>query len=177
MAREVALKSDVAEVLPAHLVLAMLEDDESSFLLDAYGVDFDKIRTQLGKVVQKQVKPKSPDRHAVFSAGIESIMQHAREQAQKNALAEVDSNLILAVILSEKPGFLQGMLAPYDLDTSGVLQYLELREGKTVNIDPLPSTQNPTDLAGKSASEPVRVPAPQTRPGPPTQAQAPTPAP
>ena len=167
MAREVALKSDVAEVLPAHLVLAMLEDDESSFLLDAYGVDFNKIRTQLGKIVQKQVKPKSPDRHAVFSSGIEAIMQHAREQAQKNALAEVDSNLILAVILSEKAGFMGALLAPYDLDTSGVLQYLELREGKTVNIDPLPSQkianrQNPANHPEKNAQRPS--PAPQRKP-------------
>ena len=140
MAREVALKTDVAEVLPAHLLLAMLEDDESSFLLDAYGVDFKKIRMQLGKVVQDQATPKSFEQHAVFSPAIEQIMQHAREQAQKNALAEVDSNLILAVILSEENSFAGKMLSPYDLDTSGVLQYLELREGKTVHIDPLPSS-------------------------------------
>lgn len=143
MAREVALKTDVAEVLPVHLLLAMLEDDESSFLLEAYGVDFKKIRVQLGKMVQKQSLPKTSDKHAVFSQSIEAIMQHAREQAQKNALGEVDSNLILAVVLSEKSGFLEKLLAPYDLDLSGVLQYLELREGKTVNIEPLPSLQAP----------------------------------
>ncbi len=177
MAREVALKSDVAEVLPAHLVLAMLEDDESSFLLDAYGVDFNKIRSQLGKIVQKQVKPKSRDRHAVFSAGIEAIMQHAREQAQKNALAEVDSNLILAVILSEKAGFMDGLLAPYDLDTSGVLQYLELREGKTVNIDPLPSQKNPKNHSAKTAQSPPRAAAPQKKRGPTPAPLAPTPVP
>lgn len=144
MAREVALKTDVAEVLPVHLLLAMLEDDESSFLLEAYGVDFKKIRVQLGKMVQKQSLPKTSDKHAVFSQSIEAIMQHAREQAQKNALGEVDSNLILAVVLSEKSGFLEKLLAPYDLDLSGVLQYLELREGKTVNIEPLPSLQAPS---------------------------------
>ena len=177
MAREVALKSDVAEVLPAHLVLAMLEDDESSFLLNAYGVDFNKIRTQLGKIVQKQARPKSPDRHAVFSAGIEAIMQHAREQAQKNALAEVDSNLILAVILSEKTGFMGGLLAPYDLDTSGVLQYLELREGKTVNIDPLPSQKNPANHPAKNVQRPPRAPAPQRKPGPVSAPVPPAPAP
>ncbi|MCP4934018.1 MAG: hypothetical protein GY927_07380 [bacterium] len=175
MAREVALKSDVAEVLPAHLVLAMLEDDESSFLLDAYGVDFNKIRMQLGKIVRKQSKPKSPDRHAVFSAGIEAIMQHAREQAQKNALAEVDSNLILAIILSEKAGFMDGLLASYDLDTSGVLQYLELREGKTVNIDSLPSQQNPTSHPAKKAQRPG--PGPQRKPAPASAPVTPTPAP
>ncbi len=182
MAREVALNSDVAEVLPAHLVLAMLEDDESSFLLDAYGVDFNKIRTQLGKIVQTQVKPKSLDQHAAFSAGIESIMQHAREQAQKNALAEVDSNLILAVILSEKAGFLGTLLAPYDLDTSGVLQYLELREGKTVNIDPLPSLQPPVNHAEKVAQptaprpDPPKKPAPVPNQNPGQQPQPPAPA-
>ena len=166
MAREVALKSDVAQVLPAHLVLAMLEDDESSFLLDAYGVDFKKIRLQVGKLVQKQAKPKSLDQHAVFSASIEAIMQHAREQAQKNALAEVDSNLILAVLLSEKEGFLAKLLSPYDLDTSGVLQYLELREGKTVNIDPLPSQQSPAVKSAPSSAKPSPARAPHRTPAP-----------
>ena len=175
MAREVALKSDVAEVLPAHLVLAMLEDDESSFLLDAYGVDFKKIRLQVGRLVQKQATPKSPDQHAVFSASIETIMQHAREQAQKNALAEVDSNLILAVLLSEKAGFLAKLLSPYDLDTSGVLQYLELREGKTVNIDPLPSLQSPVATPARSSVTPSLAKAPQRKPVPAPKSSAPAP--
>lgn len=170
MAREVALQSDVAEVLPVHLVLAMLEDDESSFLLEAYGVDFKKIRAQLGKLAQKQAQQKTPERHAVFSPGIELIMQHAREQAQKNGLGEVDSNLILAVILSERSGFLEKLLTPYDLDTSGVLQYLELREGKTIDIDPLVTQQPPapqpaakiTPNTPPTASTPAsQAPAPQ----------------
>ncbi len=144
MAREVALKSNVAEVLPVHLVLAMLEDDESSFLLEAYGVDFKKLRAQLGRLVQKQVRPKTPEKHAVFSSDIEKIMQHARLQAQKNDLVEVDSNLVLAVLLGDSTGFLRKLLKPFDLDMSGVLQYLELREGKTIQIAPLPARSEKT---------------------------------
>ncbi|MCF6199858.1 MAG: hypothetical protein L3J67_10780, partial [Hyphomicrobiaceae bacterium] len=142
MARQVALKTKVSQVLPEHLQLAMLEDDESSFLLEAYGVDFKKIRVQLAKQAKKYSHPGTPGQKAVFSPQIETIMQHAREQAQKNALGEVDSNLVLAVMLSEEGGFLLKQLTPYDLDSSGVLQYLELREGKTVTITPLPNLKN-----------------------------------
>ena len=143
-AREMALQANAAEVLPMHLALAMLEDDESSFLLEAYGVNFDKVRIQLSKQARAQAQPKTNDRHAVFSPAIEALMQHAREQAQKNALGEVDGNLILAIVLSQESGTLAKLLKPYDLDTSGVLQYLELREGKTVDIDPLPALQAKT---------------------------------
>jgi len=101
-AREMALTAGAVEVLPAHLVLAMLVDDESSFLLEAYGVEFDKVRAQLHKLVQKQFVPKTATHHAVFSHAIEAIIKHAREQAQKNGLAEVDSNLTLAVMLSDQ---------------------------------------------------------------------------
>ncbi len=174
MAREVALQSNVAEVLPVHLVLAMLEDDESSFLLEAYGVDFDKLRTQLGKLLHGQTRPRTPDKQAVFSAGMETIMRHAREQAQKNALGEVDSNLVLAVILSDPSGFLARLLAPYDLDMSGVLQYLELREGKTVHVTPLilkektaprtPPKPSPSSRPRKKPVMPVAAPLPQPVP-------------
>ena len=138
MARQVAIETGAALVLPEHLQLAMLEDDESSFLLEAYGVDFKKVRARLAKAAKKNSQPAGPDQQAVFSPQAEAIMQHAREQARKNALGEVDSNLVLAVMLSEKSSLLEKLLAPHDLDMSGVLQYLELREGKTVTIDPLP---------------------------------------
>jgi hypothetical protein len=142
-AREMALRAQAAEVLQAHLIMAMLSDDESSFLLEAYGVDFDKLRKRLEKIAREHISPQSSGRQAVFSQAIEIIMSHAREQASRNALAEVDSNLVLAVMISEKNGYLGKMLLPYDLDVSGVLQYLELREGKTIAIDDLPPLPKP----------------------------------
>ena len=167
MARQVALQTEVAQVLPEHLQLAMLEDDESSFLLEAYGVDFKKVRAQLAKQAKKLSQPGSPGQQAVFSPHIETIMQHARVQAQKNALGEVDSNLVLAVMLSEKSGFLGKQLAPYDLDCSGVLQYLELREGKTVNIDPL------SPLKSLNAAAPPKAVAPPVNIAPASAQQVP----
>ncbi len=176
MARQVALKTDVAQVLPEHLQLAMLEDDESSFLLEAYGVDFKKVRAVLAKQAQKASQPGIQGQQAVFSPQIEAIIQHARDQAQKNALGEVDSNLVLAVMLSEKGGFLQKQLTPYDLDCSGVLQYLELREGKTVTIDPLPPLKNIPILVAPKTAPPIarKQPAPTLAPTPPALAPTPT---
>ncbi len=178
MARQVALKTDVAQVLPEHLQLAMLEDDESSFLLEAYGVDFKKVRAVLAKQAKKLSQPGIAGQQAVFSPQIEAIIQHAREQAQKNALGEVDSNLVLAVMLSEKGGFLQKQLIPYDLDSSGVLQYLELREGKTVTIDPLTPLKNIAIVAVPKPVQPLAkqqpAPTPALSPAPP-RALAPTP--
>ena len=172
MAREIALKSNAAEVLPIHLSLAMLDDDESSFLLEAYGVKFDKVRVQLNRLARTHAQPKTSDSHAVFSQAIETLMRHAREQAQKNALGEVDGNLILAIFLSQTEGFLAKLLKPYDLDTSGVLQYLELREGKTVDLDPLPTSTKPGPRAAPKAAGPGPNTQPPSNPDPLPTSQA-----
>ena len=88
MAREIALKSNAAEVLPIHLALAMLDDDESSFLLEAYGVKFDKVRVQLNRLAKAQAHPKTSDSHAVFSQEIETLMRHAQENRRRKMLLE-----------------------------------------------------------------------------------------
>ncbi len=135
-----------SQVVPAHLLLVLLEDSEISFLLNAYGVDIRQAKTSVVRLFPKVTPKKTPNEEVMpFSEGLEIVLSHAGESAHKNGLTEINSTFMFATLLREDNAFSK-VLDDYDLSYDSVSQFIEMQTGSAINIDPVPAYTLQNDI-------------------------------
>ncbi len=171
-----------SQVVPAHLLLVLLEDTDISFLLNAYGVDIKQAKTSVLKLFPK-ITPSAPAQveSVPVSAGLNSVMAHAQKAAQKNKLDVLDSTFMFATLLREEGNFSK-VLQEYDLSYDSVTQFIQMQTGSNISIDPVPNyiIDDAAYLPPPpKPATPVAAPmaAPVTSPPPAQKNPAPAPAP
>ena len=144
---EIAHQLDHGQVITDHLMLALLVDEDVSFLLGAYGVDFATAKDEIIAQLPARVEPVGQRSFPGLSSRVIEILEHGSAAALQANLSELDSNIVLAVLLSDESAFSARLMKRFDLNCSAVLQYLELRTGAVMQIIPLSREKSPPPAA------------------------------
>ena len=135
-ATQIASELGHGDVLPEHIMLALLADEEVSFLLEAYDVDFEAAKDALIQHLVK-IPPQGSERQhptAHLSKDVENLLVIATVGAHQSGFDETDSIMVLAILLSEENSTSADIMRAHELGHTGVLRYLELRSAGPIQI-------------------------------------------
>ncbi len=152
-----------------HLMLALLDDHDTSFLIKAYGVDQEAARDGLLKALKKRHGELAGDGVPEPTPGLYGVLEQAMASVARSGLPEVESNVVLALLLEDANSTAAKVLAPYGLDFAGVIQFLKLRSTTARHTAPKAASSSPAPSAKTSGGEaPSRAAAaPSSSPSPP----------
>ena len=109
-----------------HLLLALLEDDSASSVLQAVGCDQKKLRASLEEFIDTTLPVLSPDSEDETqpTLGFQRVIQRAILHVQGSGRKEVNGANVLVAILSEAESFAFYCLAQQDIDRLDVVSYI-----------------------------------------------------
>ena len=151
-ANMLAIKMGHGMITCEHLLLALLDDHDTSFLLQAYEVDRKAVAQKLRDYLLDHGDPLKAQQTPQPSPQLYGVLQQAAESVRRTGLSEVESNIVLALLVENEDSVSAKVLKPYGLDFAAVIQYLRLRS------DAAPETV-PADHENR---EPTAAKAPST---------------
>lgn len=109
-----------------HLLLALLEDDSASSVLQAVGCDQKKLRASLEEFIDTTLPVLSPDSEDETqpTLGFQRVIQRAILHVQGSGRKEVNGANVLVAIFSEAESFAVYFLAQQDIDRLDVVSYI-----------------------------------------------------
>lgn len=135
-----------------HLLLALLEDESASSVLQAVGCDQKKLRASLEEFIDTTLPVLSPDSEDETqpTLGFQRVIQRAILHVQGSGRKEVNGANVLVAIFSEAESFAVYFLSQQDIDRLDIVSYIA--HGVTRN-DNLEFEALPGDETEDGASE------------------------
>ncbi|WP_115717424.1 ATP-dependent chaperone ClpB [Gallaecimonas mangrovi] len=136
-AQSLALGRDNQFIEPAHLMMALLNQDSSVVkpLFSQNKVDFNRFRSELGEVLEKLPQVEGTGGDVQVSRGLANLLNLCDKLAQKRKDKFISSELFILAALEDQ-GALGELLRKHDLTKEKVEQSIELLRGGQKVDDP-----------------------------------------
>src|ERR1700678_1892805 len=148
-----------------HLLLGLTDDADAATVLKACGLDLDKLRTDLGEFLDKDLAGLATDRPGdpKPTAGFQRVVQRAAIHVQSSGRDEVTGANVLVALFSERESHAVYFLQSQDMTRLDAVNFISHGIAKA----PGRSTQRPVQGAGNGEpsgnSEPEREEKPSRR--------------
>src|SRR5271165_5523472 len=135
-----------------HLLLGLTEDGDASTVLRACGVDLDKLRTDLGEFLDKDLSGLATDRPGdpKPTAGFQRVVQRAAIHVQSSGRDEVTGANVLVALFSERESHAVYFLQMQDMTRLDAVNFISHGIAKS------PGKSTPRTPNGAAETEPER---------------------